>query len=317
MDELRSKVAQMLNYPSASLSLCASPSEEAKVWSVQHVESEPIAWIKRHHSSEKASREVKALRDWGPILNAPSVLGQPDERTLLLSHVQGNPLSDMRDLHRVSADALGVQLARLHSAPSIDSDSLTLAQALSLRIQSGLKTIELLLNDREGHASFLQLNDLHIEGVMRIKDLFQGGVFSPETSEGIISLQRVPCHRDLHVENVLTSGCHESQRFTLSVIDWGQSRADWWAADWSSIWVNWRQHPVWRQQVWERYWNYRNNLGNLSQSDANRSLYIALSLRCLGTFRWILNPHRDKRAQREVGQRGIFELEELFRLPTE
>lgn len=186
------------------------PFGEARVWSV-HRGDEVVAWLKRHRNAGKAERERRAYEDWLPHVGWGSArfLGvcPDDPRSLLTAHVEGSPGDD--DALSIPDDVLFREIGRfcaaLHRVPAADTDPVPLVEALQERQDAWCARAEGVVDD-----------DL----LRDARELFAAPLG--------VELTRVPCHRDLHLRNVIVDS---TQGFRITVIDFGQSRLDVWLSD--------------------------------------------------------------------------------------
>lgn len=184
----------------------AVPHGEAFVWEVQG-RGVTLAWLKRHRNAGKAQREERAYTAWGGGDAFAPWLGRcpVDRRALLVGHVPGVPANAMpsdRTALEPVLEALGAALRRLHTQPWVDDDPMPIGEAMRARCAGWV---------------------MRADGVVD-EDLLDavGEMFlTPWAPE----LKRVPCHRDVHLGNVIV-GPHG-----ITLIDFGQSRPDLWLSD--------------------------------------------------------------------------------------
>ncbi len=188
------------------------PHGEARVWAVKSGD-EVVAWLKRHRQEVKARQEQRAYEQWLPALpfGAAPFLGVcPDApRCLLTLAAPGVPALSVvgdRAVRVVVMRRLGALLRHLHDLDVADVDAVPLAEALPARCDSWCARGAGVVDD-----------DL-LDGVRRLFDRPL-----PE------SARRVPCHRDLHLGNVIVD--LEADPIGLTLIDYGQARMDLWLAD--------------------------------------------------------------------------------------
>ncbi|MFN3197739.1 MAG: phosphotransferase [Bradymonadia bacterium] len=169
----------------------------------------PVAWLKVHRHRGKLEAEARALRAWLP---AVGIYGPTctvlSEVACLLSHVSGRPM-DTPDLPqmvlRAGLRTLGDLVGRLHRLPWPDDDPIPLSQAIPAREAAWLARAQADLPSalyRHCAATF---------------------------AAPLSSLRRVPCHRDLTLDNVLID------EGRVCLLDFGQSRMDEPLADWVKL----------------------------------------------------------------------------------
>ena len=148
---MQKMIAEYLEELPQGLSFTEYYSEEARVIKISSQGGDTIAWLKGHHSAAKAIREAKNLREWGHLLNGPKVISIIEDRCLLLNHCRGHVV---QHLNHSQAESLGYALAKLHTYPIIDNDHMPLTDALVLRE-------ERLLNSLDSVSQRLQAEDTH------------------------------------------------------------------------------------------------------------------------------------------------------------
>jgi hypothetical protein len=205
-------------------SLTYTPSEECDVWRVMPRR----IWLKRHVNVGRAWREAEVYEKWlkGRGL-APALIAQPTPDTLLIEEVGGRQLEGAAELNRARVGAsLGEWVATLHALPIIDEDPLDLSHALPTRWRRTLDEIGDLsvFNDR----GWIQ------QTLTRAIERLKGAALSAPDD-----FSRVPCHRDLRLTHCRffdpPTSHSDDEELTVRVIDFGQSRLDWWANDWVKL----------------------------------------------------------------------------------
>ena len=301
---LHQRAAELLNCSTQQIELDEVWSEEAEVWSVrdktQPIDSEPIGWIKQHRTPQKARREQSSLSQWGTLLRGPTVLGYLTPNSLLLSHCSGTPLDLSVQPSMDFCTDFGHQLAQLHQHQSpATPDRLSLSDAMYMRIQTALTETPSTLK-----LPTTEITDFYLilrEWLHKITEL----KLIPTT------IERTPCHRDLRTDNLLIEALGNQAGWHISVIDWGQSRLDWWVSDWVVLWVEWCSHHQQRQVLWDAYWSSR---PSSPHSDPSHELLIGLALRTLNTLRWAYRKspfNNELEAYSEVWERAFTELNEV------
>ena len=300
------------------LSFTRTPSEEAEVWCVREEDlrgalshsrpkctlnaaQHPVAWVKRHPTPASATRERRAIEEWGSRLNAPALIAALDERTSLFEHCEGLTLSELGARQLEGAQHLGSQIASLHKLSIHDDDPLSLSEALAMRARVTLRELKVRVAD---------LPQSHQEAYLHARHLLTelASPRSEDLNENICALftQRVPCHRDLTLNHVRFSdpraprGVYSqvsSDHMHLRVFDWGQSRPDAWTSDWVKLCVEWCDHHELWAHAWRSYWQSRSK--HLSADErllvsrvAETTLTRALASQALNTLRWSQRHHR-------------------------
>ena len=205
-------------------SLAYTPSEECDVWRVM-----PRGlWLKRHVNVGRARREAEVYEKWlkGRGL-APVFIAQPTSDTLLIEEVGGRLFEKALGLNRACmGGALGEWVSALHALPIIDNDPLDLSHALATRWRQTLDQLDDLSLLSEGG----WIQQTFTQAIERLKGT---------ASSAPHDFSRVPCHRDLrltHCRIFDRSGSHSrDDELKVRVIDFGQSRMDWWANDWVKL----------------------------------------------------------------------------------
>ncbi|MEM7151534.1 MAG: aminoglycoside phosphotransferase family protein [Myxococcota bacterium] len=201
----------------------SNPDGEADVWRVC-VGGRPVAFFKRHRSSDKWHRErwmLRRLADLDTAVAIPTVLADREApRWLLLSALPGVVASTATfdlDQRRALHEAAGRFRRDLDRLPMGEPDPLPLPEALTRRYRSWSKQAR---------------STLEPELLQSLERAFDPTVFDRDA--------RRWCHRDLAPHNWVVAASADGIR--LGVIDFGQARPDAWLVDivklWSDVWVS-------------------------------------------------------------------------------
>ena len=205
--------------------------------------------------------------------------------TLLLDHIQGEPLSTLSpesDESRALYLRAGALLRRLHQLPAVDEDPLPLRMAIRKREGALLTWLSaarsessiMLALKREVNALFSLAESLHQRPLPA-------------------QLSRVPTHRDLRPEHILWSRSTDQ----LTLIDFSQSRLDWCAADLVKLYEP--DEPIELQSRMSFFEGYQSRLN--TQSDRGAEIMNApLLIRArfffqLASLRWYLRAGETQR----------------------
>lgn len=276
---IQASVAKKLAYSPLQLSFHFSHSEEAKVWAIKVEDDLPVAWLKWHSSSSKADKEAQALLSWGCLLNGPKIIARIETAGLLLTHCEGHPVSF---LNMEQAKVLGESLGLLHTHPFVDQDPMPIDQALHMREQALLQSLNSTSQrmSKSGEFEYQIYQEL-------VRDLVNGN----DRVSGIHQTKRRPCHRDIRSAHLIFFR-PQNKTIQLSVIDWGQSRADHWSSDWIRLVLEGHSQETLRY-AWAMYWTVRNQREpNQEVHHNDRSFHPKhilrrhITLHILTTLRW-------------------------------
>ena len=204
------------------LETAANPDGEADVWRVR-VKGQPVAFFKRHRTSDKWRRErwmLRHLAEFELEVAVPPVLAEREQpRWLLLGALPGVIASttefsaEHQGLLHKAAGRFRRDLDRL---PIESPDPLPLVDALARRHRAW---------------STRARRTLEPDLLRPLERRFDPTVFADVT--------RHWCHRDFAPHNWVVATSADGPR--LGVIDFGQARPDAWLVDivklWSDVWV--------------------------------------------------------------------------------
>ena len=218
--ELETALKNELGLPDYQLEYLHRPFSESTVWRVLTPDRETVAWVKDCQSTGKRARALRAMGEWLPAIGLPSpIIACLGACTLLLDHIQGEPLSTLSpksDESRALYLRAGEILRRLHQLPSVDEDPLPLPMAIRQRE----KTLLTWLGGAKAESSIRLALKREVSALFSLAESIHQRPLPAK-------LSRVPTHRDLRPEHILWSRSTDQ----LTLIDFSQSRLDWCAAD--------------------------------------------------------------------------------------
>jgi len=199
--------------------LISGDHEQARVWAIL-VDGKSVAILKKHHvlSSARLERRSYEHIKRGRLPQVPVLLGRcPDDpRYLLMSVLHGGRLP----IETAHYQAAGRWLRMLHRQSFTDTDPISISRALQMRLAAARGVLKSDVSTRR----WALLGDYLADSV-------------PD--------DRIWCHRDFRARNWVVT--EDPSR--LGIIDFGQSRPDYWLIDWVHV----RLETLHEPQLWAAF----------------------------------------------------------------
>ncbi|HEX7022241.1 MAG TPA: aminoglycoside phosphotransferase family protein [Trueperaceae bacterium] len=256
---------------------------ETLVWELA-AESGERAFLKSHRQARKFRQELRAYREWLPHLPAltPVLLGAREEApfALLLSALPGRLVEDKAlapDEERELSRQAGAFLRYLHDLPFLDTDPVTPAEALRMRLAAWLP---------------------RARGLLTAAELDWVSCRVQEAIPLVAGLRRVPDHRDYTPRNWLVG----RGKTALRVIDFEHARPDLRVLDFEKLWTGpWLERPDLGEAFWHGY-------GRPLTGDEEALLERYAAFGSLTTIVWAREHHDE--AFEERGRQNLARLHE-------